>query len=425
MESNAIQLVALAVVGAVGVVGLFLLFRWSPRWGVALWVMTMFFTPIWTKVTIAGLGITAMIGVTIIAIAASYGGRIPWSHVDTIVLLLLVTLLFARFYGGSISGHFEDVMLMWLIPFLWGRRILAHVSLSWLAVCIAAAAAVAAVLALYEFVTGHNFFLDLPGASSSVWSDQRERAGLLRVEGAFGHSIALGGALSMAVPFILIARWPAWVRFAALAVTAVATTVTFSRLGLIGFAATVVLSLIFLAPRITAALRTTVWVTLGAALIAGIPLLLGFFTEAGTEAEGSAEYRVDLISLVNSMAVIGRSSAYRMLPTGVDYWGSFRSIDSAMILAGLQFGLVPLAIMLVLLVILVVGMLRRPTPASIAVVAQIPAFATVALITQYASFVWFLGGLAVTAYRFWSRHPTSRSDLTTAFDAVEIGRSRV
>ena len=39
----------------------------------------------------------------------------------------------------------------------------------------------------------------------------------------------------------------------------------------------------------------------------------------------------------------------------------------------------------------------RGSAATIAVVAQIPAFATVALITQYSIFVWFIIGLAVTS----------------------------
>ena len=39
----------------------------------------------------------------------------------------------------------------------------------------------------------------------------------------------------------------------------------------------------------------------------------------------------------------------------------------------------------------------KATAATIAVVAQIPAFATVALITQYAIFAWFVIGVAATS----------------------------
>jgi hypothetical protein len=37
----------------------------------------------------------------------------------------------------------------------------------------------------------------------------------------------------------------------------------------------------------------------------------------------------------------------------------------------------------------------RATAPTVALVAQIPAFATVALITQYSTFTWFVAGLAV------------------------------
>jgi hypothetical protein len=40
---------------------------------------------------------------------------------------------------------------------------------------------------------------------------------------------------------------------------------------------------------------------------------------------------------------------------------------------------------------------RRASAPAIALVAQIPALATVALITQYSTMVWFVAGLAVHA----------------------------
>jgi hypothetical protein len=58
--------------------------------------------------------------------------------------------------------------------------------------------------------------------------------------------------------------------------------------------------------------------------------------------------------------------------------------------------LIPLIIVITLLSIAVVLLVRgRATAPTIAIVAQIPALAAVALITQYAVFVCFMGGLAV------------------------------
>ena len=83
--------------------------------------------------------------------------------------------------------------------------------------------------------------------------------------------------------------------------------------------------------------------------------------------------------------------------TGQVYFGNFRSIDSQLILTGLSSGLIALALIVVALIagiVLVVS--RRATAPTIAVVAQIPALATVALITQYSVFVWFAIGLAAS-----------------------------
>ena len=81
---------------------------------------------------------------------------------------------------------------MWLLPYCWGRIVLSRVSANWVAACITTAAVAAAILAIAEFATGSNPFHLVPGAGSSIWGAQQIRGGLLRAEGAFGHSIALG-----------------------------------------------------------------------------------------------------------------------------------------------------------------------------------------------------------------------------------------
>jgi hypothetical protein len=89
-----------------------------------------------------------------------------------------------------------------------------------------------------------------------------------------------------------------------------------------------------------------------------------------------------------------------VLPTGETYYGTFQSIDSELVLTGLRFGSLPLLVVIAAIVACVLSLLRgRATPASVAVAAQVPAFATVALITQYGFLMWFLAGLAVTAYQ--------------------------
>ncbi|MGN8553064.1 UNVERIFIED_CONTAM: hypothetical protein OHV15_10815 [Microbacterium sp. SLM126] len=399
MGSNPIQLVALAAAAMVAVLGLVLLIRRHPRWGMALWTVALFFTPIWLGASASGVFVSGLTAMTVIAIISGISPNLRWSNVDTVMVVLLLVILLAYAVGGSILGHVQDSVVMWFLPYVWGRIVLARVTEDWVAACIATAAIAASLLGLVEFLTSQNLFLLLPGSSSSIWGVLQVRGGLLRVEGAFGHSIALGGALAISAAFVLAVRWRPWVRVAALVVVGAATVLTFSRLGIIGFALTLVLGVLLLGAYAGRGLRITVLSILVVGAAAVVPTILDVFGAAGSEAEGSADYRVDLLGLTNSMVVLGISPDREVLATGEDYWAGFRSIDSALLLIGLRFGLLPLGVVLVLLAILVGSVvIGRATPASVALVAQIPAFATVALITQYAAFVWFAAGLAVSAY---------------------------
>ena len=65
---------------------------------------------------------------------------------------------------------------------------------------------IVAVLAILEFVTGTNLFITyLPNTTSlfDIWGTLQPRGGVIRAEGAFGHSIALGASLGIAVSLTL------------------------------------------------------------------------------------------------------------------------------------------------------------------------------------------------------------------------------
>ncbi|WNB85071.1 hypothetical protein [Cellulomonas sp. ATA003] len=67
-------------------------------------------------------------------------------------------------------------------------------------------------------------------------------------------------------------------------------------------------------------------------------------------------------------------------------------------LFALNYGWLPLAIVCALLVgAIVLTVTRRATAPTIALAAQVPAVMTVALITQYGMFLWFVAGLAVVS----------------------------
>jgi hypothetical protein len=293
------------------------------------------------------------------------------------------------------------VALQWLGAYLLGRTIANRAGYEWCLRVIAVVFTVVAVLAVVEYLSGWNPFLLVPGSGArfDTWADIQVRGGVSRSEGAFGHSIALGAALSMAVPMTLGSSFRLWARVLMVIVMVGGVVVTFSRIGLVTTALGIVLSIVSLREEMTTRLRVLLAGSVAVVGAGVLPLVTRVFSSAGDEATKSAAYRGDLLSLVDDMRALGFSSAFYRSPTGEVYFGSFRSIDSALILQGLTYGWVSLLFALLLLAAGALAVVtRRASAPTIALVAQIPAFATVALITQYSTMVWFVGGLAVFAH---------------------------
>jgi hypothetical protein len=417
-------LLLLVAVGALAAA--WYLARSAPRLVVAGWAAVCFLVPIWVGVQ-AGVYWSAVTAVTVVALAAWSTNTLTISYVDVLVVGFVLLVLAAYLVGGSTWGHVLIVLFGWFVPYVWGRFVLARVDAGWLYACIAVAATTAAVLGIIEFATGFNPFVGIamPNGAWRTWHELQPRGGFIRAEGAFGHSIAFAGALAMSSVFVIVTRWPVRARLACLSVIVTAVGMSFSRIGLITLAITLVLAVLLLGRRMTRAMRVGVVVLLVVASAVAVPLLGDVFTAAGEEAGSSAEYRSDLVTLFGDMRALGITTSWTVLPSGETYYGSFQSIDSELVLTGLRFGIVPLVILIAAIVACVLGLLRgRATPAAVAIAAQVPAFAAVALITQYGYLVWFLGGLAVTSYKLERADSISPPDIER-FTADEARRERV
>lgn len=375
--------------------------RSAPRLVVAGWAAVCFLVPIWVGVQ-AGIYWSAVTAVTAVALAAWSTSDVTFSYVDVLVVGFALFVLAAYGVGGSTWGHLLIVLIGWMVPYVWGRVVLARVDPGWLYSSIAVAATAAAVFGIIEFATGFNPFVGIamPNGAWRTWHELQLRGGFVRAEGAFGHSIAFASALAMSSVFVIVTRWPIWTRLACLSVIITAVGMSFSRIGMITLAITLVLAALLLGRWITRGMRIGVVVLLVVAAAIAMPLLGDVFTAAGEEAGGSAEYRSDLALLIGEMRALGITASWTVLPTGETYYGSFQSIDSELVLTGLRFGILPLIALVAAIVTCVLGLLRgRATPAAVAVAAQVPAFATVALITQYGYLAWFLAGVAVASYK--------------------------
>lgn len=410
MAGDPLRLLALLLIAANLGLALWLLFRRDARWAMLLWTAVLFFTPVYLSFTVQGIALTVLDIVTIVSLAAARPDRrLQWSVIDTLVVAAFACLFAGLLFGG-VPGHVQYATISWLLPYAWGRIVVAQVGLDWVGSCISVAAVVAALLAIVEFLTDTNLFVLIPGVDGAMWTGLQYRGGLLRAEGAFGHSISLGSSLAISTAFLLSVKWRfAWKAIAFVIVTTGAV-MTFSRIGLVGILLVVAFSILFLGQYIRPMHRAVVSVMTAVALLIALPMIADVFDDAGEEAAGSAEYRADLIPLIGKMAWLGISPAREVSADGVDYYAGYRSIDSALILTGLRHGLVPLLILLVALAVCAwVVFTGKGSPASVAVLSQIPALATVALITQYAQFLWFVAGVAVASYRLEAhRRPALR-----------------
>ncbi|MGY1606521.1 hypothetical protein [Geodermatophilus sp. SYSU D00700] len=411
---------ALLLAGAAlsaGALGLVLLHR-APRAALVGWLVVVCGVPVWVGLTLvveleshvaATIGLVACVLPGVLFGRNTAEGRV--TRADGLLVLFLAAALVGAVAGRSTVSDVFLVAVQWAGAFLAGRVIGHRVPLGWVYGAIAVALTVVAGFAIVEFLTGWNPFATVPGSGSlhDDWSPIQERGGQARAEAAFGHSIALGASLALAVPLALASRFRSGVRLAMVVVLVAAAAVTFSRIGLLTAIGGVALSVLFVRSELSARMRWSVIGGLAVAAVGLSSLIAGTFEAAGDEASASAGYRIDLLDLLPTLRAFGLAESLYVSPTGERTFAGFDSIDNAVLLVGLDYGWVPMVVVVALLV----GGLwclvsRRATAPTIAVVAQIPALVTVALITQYSTLLWFVAGLAVFSQAA-ARHPADES----------------
>ncbi|PWB97571.1 hypothetical protein DF220_06815 [Salinibacterium hongtaonis] len=377
------------------------------------WLAIACFVPYWFSINI-GIGWSPA---SLAAVAAIVVMR-PWRDVRPVLadaLLGLVVLSWAIAFatGDSTFSSGAVMITQWGFGYVLGRTAAVRLGMPAVSVMITLVFCLVAALAFVEFATVWNPFVDLAVNNSlyATWGSLQERGGVLRAEGAFGHSIALGASLALVVPLVLTSPLPEPVRFFATMLVLGASTMTVSRTGMTCAAIALVLSVLFLREAGSARLRISLMVAAAAVAVTLWPPVSTIFDVAGDEASASAEYRGDLIPLMGEMKLLGQSPAFLRAADGSAYFGGFRSIDSSFILTGLSYGIVPLLMLTLLLAAAVIAVLRSSaTPATVAIVAQIPALFSVALITQYTIIFWLVAGLAVSSLAAARRTGASRTE---------------
>ena len=403
----------------------FFLCQWRyPKILVVLWLLMIGFVPWWTGVAFHTFFPVATLASILVVLCLQPILLERVSPADVLLAGFFVFAIVPALTGLATRTQVFEVAAIWAPAYLVGRLLPQRVAPEWLYGAVACCFAIVSMLAIVEFIFNWNPFVGLrlaAGPTYDLWAPVQYRGGELRVEGAFGHSIALGSSIALAIPMTLASRFSAGLRVIFTGLMVVATTLTFSRTAMVCAALGVAFSVLFAREVLSVRMRAAVS---GSALFVGvvlIPLASSTFGAAGGEAARSASYRAQLTSLIPSMRLLGLARSAQQLGDGSLVFGRFQSIDSELILVGLTYGLVVLGFALLLLLVagaLVVGGHGRP--AMIAVAAQIPSLITVALITQYAVFFWFGVGLAVATQFAPSRARASGGELEPASGMIHV-----
>ena len=400
LETALVTTVVVALASILGIVA-----HRSPRFAFVTALCFICLAPVWVGARIGFNGNLFVPATVLVSIAAAVvllpvrGLRPSPSDALLVLLVLLAASSFITSDPTLALSFLVTPFTYFIGGYVLGRIAAARLGADVVYRAVAILFTTVAALAIIEFVTGFNPFIALrvDGALFQEWGDIQVRGGFARAEGAFGHSIALGSSLALAIPLTLAARFPIGARLGMAGLMLCATVVTFSRIGIICAFLGVLLCALFLGDRLRRRERAAIMIGGGGLALAMLPLVTSVFSEAGEEAVRSGAYRGDLFPLLSQAELVGFSNTVHRAPSGELSFGPFVSIDSQFVLTSLTTGMLALVASCIGLLVAIVLCLRgRAQPATIAIIAQLPAFATVALITQYAVMLWLIVGIAAT-----------------------------
>jgi hypothetical protein len=361
------------------------------------------------EATTCGLWLVAA-GIT--ARSALLGGKLRMTATDYAFLLFLGLLLVPVLTGLHHRADFIGAAWTAVGPYLGMRLYMARrPDANWLASVFVGLALLTVPFILIEVATGNNVFfgLSLNASESALWATSQERAGSLRAEGAFGHSIALAMFLAtgflLALTRLLLApagsrRW-FWGGSALLLLPMM--LLTGSRTGFVVVVVGIILLVIAAPLQLTRARLISIIVTgivaltaLTAVVPSDVPSPTRLIGSSGSEVGQSSRYRQQLLDFALSGEALHPWSSGQNLAVSA-LGSSNTSIDNEYLLLASEWGLVPLGGFLLIVVTLVVALVRLRDEGTAwalpaVTLANFAGLFFVAMITQQEIYIWALVG---------------------------------
>lgn len=380
---------------------LFLAFWGHPRRALVVWLLSLTMVPPWISVhAIVLWSLPCLIG--LLAIAAT----VFQSDLQARLTLSKFDVYFVFFYlvcVGVLAANKADahapviIFVNWVIPYVTARVLVSATGNRFATDAIGLIFGIVGGLAILELVLDWHPFIQWDFGSAPVfelWRQIQYRMGAPRSEWAFGHSIALGGSLALSIPFVARSSFSAGPKTVLLFLIGGGVAATASRAAAVS--AILVAGICILNAQKLRHARALSIVLSGVGVLLAVNFMLPLMDTwlVGT-ARGdrlSALYRGELYT--NFLGRLEWFAPYDVYAPGEN---ADQSIDSAVLDVGLRLGwgvLILAAIPLFIAAVRVVS--GRATAGEIALVGQIPLFATVALITQYGNWIFVIAGVTVT-----------------------------
>ncbi|ORJ99577.1 hypothetical protein A5N75_10990 [Prescottella equi] len=384
----------LLIVAAMAGAGLAVFAAHKPDTAIVFWLVVVAVVPSWTEFYGLGFGLPpAALGVPIVVgiLGASYLGknpvRIGW--VDGALAAASILVLFLSLTGELHGVVFvRDLLVLWILAYVLGRNSTARVTSSFALIM-----AGVALWGIVEFLSGMHLFVDwMPGANQTLNAIQ-ERSGVARSEAAFGHAIAYGASLAMAIPFAQQLRKGA---VAVQIVLALGIVASLSRGPLLALAVTFALTAWVLASHPALRLRYMLLTLVGGATVY---FVLGRLYSGvdSDQVAGSGEMRINQYDAIGG-SLHWLSSALEF--TGVNQTplvNGILVIDSTPLRLAANFGIIAAVLFAVPVLIALARVIgRKAGPASVALAGQIPVLAVTSFITQWQVLIFFAMGLVAT-----------------------------
>jgi len=389
-------------------------------------ITSIAFVPFWTGANVSVFFVSVhmlLVGLALVAMLVSSAPR-PRVHVVDVVLAGVFALTFLLVVVRMTSLAQAYTFFQWMLAYWFARFASASFGVRRLSGVFAIVFGIAGLLLVIEFITGHNFWTEYVTSNNTlyaIWGPLQSRGGVLRAEGAFGHSIAAGSGLALAAIITLDADLKPWLRITTIAAMTAGILTTLSRTGIVTIALGLGLAIVFARidlPRVTRLLVLGV-LAVGAAVYA--TALQGIFTDAGEEASNSASYRLWLFDLLPYLQPFGVTSSAARSTSGILSFRDFGSIDNAVLGQALTTGWVPTLALLGLAMAAAVTVLRlRASVSMVAIAATIPSLFTVALITQYSLVFWIVAGFAVSGTKHALNSDTPEPLMMPATNSTQL-----